>query len=393
MTELIQLTESVDRAPAQRFALFDKGFRTFFALASLHAAVLVPVWILAVTGVVAIPGVGMTWHGHEMLFGFTLAVIAGFLLTAVTNWTGRETARGPFLAALGALWLAGRVAPFVSSPQAAALVDLLFIPALLVALARAIVPTRNRRNYAFLGLLGLLEGLSFLHHSGTLGVLSGWERKADLLAADVVAIIICIMTARVLPMFTKNATGFEVRRNQTAERVAVGGLAGLLIVNAVEAPSWLIRVTALLTFAALVVRAWSWGLRASLGTPLLWILHAGNLWLTISIGLRALPGVASEQLALHAFSVGCVAMLCLGMMARVSLGHTGRMLIPTGPVEVSFWLLLVAGVARIVAPLLFPAFYRGQLLVAGVAWTLAFGTFLLASLPIWARPRVDGKPG
>ncbi|MEZ4228563.1 MAG: NnrS family protein [Polyangiaceae bacterium] len=393
MTGLIQLTESDTRPSAHGFALFNKGFRTFFALASLHAALLVPVWVVAVTGVVPVPEIGMSWHAHEMLFGFTLAVIAGFLLTAVTNWTGRETARGGNLAALGLIWLAGRVAPFVLSPRWAAVVDLAFIPLLLVALARAIIPAGNRRNYVFLGLLTLLEVLSFLHHSGTLGVFSGWERKADLLAADVIAIIICIMTARVLPMFTKNATGFEVQRSQVAERAAVVGLGCLLVLSGLEAPGWLLQVAASLTAGALLLRSWRWGFRASFGTPLLWILHLGNLWLTVSVALRGFPGVMSTPLALHAFTVGCVAMLCLGMMARVSLGHTGRMLVPSGMVEVSFWLLLVAGVARVIAPAFFPAFYRGQLLVAAVAWTLAFGSFFVASLPIWVRPRVDGKPG
>ncbi|MCA9632617.1 MAG: NnrS family protein [Myxococcales bacterium] len=393
MAQLIQLTEPRPQVDARGFALFDKGFRVFFALASLHAALFVPAWVLMVTGFLPMTASGMSWHGHEMLFGFAVAVIAGFLLTAASNWTGRETARGVFLGSLAGVWLLGRAAPFVLPGGLAAAVDLAFLPLVMLALGRAIVPTRNRRNYGFLGLLALLELLSALHHAGGLGWLPGWERKAQLLAVDVIAIIICVMTARVLPMFTRNATGFDVKRRPLAERAALVGLGAVLALGVADAPAWAVSSVAGLTALALVVRSWGWGFRASLGTPLLWVLHLGNAFLALSLALRAVPSLASSQIALHAFTLGCLAMLCLGMMARVSLGHTGRALAPSGAVEVSFWLLLVSVGARVVAPWLLPAFYRGQLLVAGVAWSLAFGVFLVASLPMWLRARVDGKPG
>lgn len=375
-------------------ALLAKGFRVFFALAGLHAVLAVPVWILLLTGHLSLaPGqIGVTWHAHEMLYGFTLAVIAGFLLTAVSNWTGRETLSGWPLGALAALWIAGRLAPFLLPLPLVAVIDFAFIPVLMLALARPLIASRNTRNYQFLFLLGALALNNLALQLCAVGVLQGWERRGHLVAAGVIAVVIAVMSARVVPMFTRNAAGGEVQKHPKAELGAVLGLTALIGCDAFNAPAAISVPIAIVCATLLFARSWGWGALRSTRHPLLWVLHAGLAWLTISVALRAVPGVGAN-LSLHAFTVGCVGLLCIGMMARVSLGHTGRMLAASKAVTAGFACLLLASVVRVLGPLLLPDHYLVLLYISATGWCLAFALFLYGTLPALLAPRVDGKPG
>ncbi len=372
-----------------------KGFRVFFALAGLHAAVFIPAWILILTGHLALaPGyIGVSWHAHEMLYGFALAVIAGFLLTAVGNWTGRETVIGGRLGALALLWVAGRVAPFLLPLPLAAAIDFAFIPALMLALALPLIATRNTRNYQFLIVLGALALNNLALQLCALGVLHGWERRGHLVAVDVVAVLIAVVSARVVPMFTRNTTESAVQKHPKLEGGAIAGLVALTACDALSAPSSILTPVAIVTAALLFARSWGWGALRSVRYPMLWVLHVGLAWLTISVILRAVPGVAAN-VSLHALTVGCVAMLCLGMMARVSLGHTGRKIVTSKAFTAAFACLLLTAVVRVLGPLLLSADdYLVVLDVSAATWCLAFVLFLYGALPALVSPRVDGKPG
>ncbi|HEX5091225.1 MAG TPA: NnrS family protein [Burkholderiales bacterium] len=367
-----------------RFALFDLGFRPFYLLAGAYAALAVPLWAAEYAG--WLPGPGILWHAHEMIFGYAFAVIAGFLLTAVRAWTGRPTPVGAPLAALAALWLAGRALAFVSLP-AAAWAGVAFAVALAASLARPLLAAGNRRNLFFVGLvLGL----------GAAGVLAQGRPQLGLaLGLDVVMLVMAVVAGRVIPAFTNNAVpAAGARRLVWLERAALAALVLLLAADAlerVELAAGLAVLAALLHAARLAL----WAPLRTLGKPILWILHLSYGWIVVHLALRGLAGfdVIPFSLATHALTVGAIGGLTLGMMTRTARGHTARPL-AAGRAELAAYLLVqLAAVTRVLVPLAFPAFYLGATLVAAASWFLAFAVFVAAYVPILARPRLDGRPG
>ncbi len=390
-------------ASRPRLAIAAKGFRPFFLLAAVFAAAIVPIWILIVLGTLP-PSVyfdGTTWHAHEMIFGFAVAVIAGFLLTAVGNWTERETLVGAPLLALAALWMAGRFVILLAAvlPRGVvAAVDLAFLPALGVVLARPLVATRNRRNFVMLLLVAGLFAANLVAHLEALGLTPlGAARRACWVAVDLVVVMMLVMAARVVPMFTRNATGSKSIHTYPALEVAAPALAGALAV--IDALFWQSAATAIvagLAALATFARAARWGTVATARHPLLWILHAGHAWIALGLALRALSfvwPVASGSLAIHALTVGAIGSLTLGMMARVSLGHTGRALGAGKTITAAFALVTLAAVARAIVPIFAPARYLLLLEIAASLWSVAFLLYLVVYVPILVSPRADGKAG
>jgi uncharacterized protein involved in response to NO len=386
-----------------RLALAAKGFRPFFLLAALFACAIVPLWILMVAGVLP-PSVYLdaaSWHAHEMVFGYSVAVIAGFLLTAVGNWTHRETLIGIPLLALSALWVLGRIA-LVSAgalPRGLpAVVDLAFLPTLIVALARPIVAARNLRNGVILAILGALFAANVIVHLDALGVTTiGTPRRACLVAVDVVLIVTLIITGRVLPMFTRNATGVaSIRSSPRLGALAIAGMA-LLTVLDVLAPDSRGAATAAGAVGILALaRAAHWGTLHCIRHPLLWILHAGYAWIPLGLFLRVLASFDAGvpgSLATHALTVGAIGSLTLGMMARVALGHTARVLVASRVTVWAFGAVTGATVVRAIVPLFAPGWYFAELVAAAGLWTVAFILYLVTYMPVLSMPRVDGKPG
>jgi uncharacterized protein involved in response to NO len=379
--------------------LLEKGFRPFFLLGAGFGVLAVPVWVAALRGGFAPGGAlgGMQWHAHEMLFGFTVAIIAGFLLTAVANWTKRETATGAPLALLVLLWALGRVGVFFAdrAPLPAALVDVAFLPALAVTCAVPIIAARNRKNYGFLALLALLALLNAGSHvaagRGDVATL----RAIHQVALDAIVLVMVAVTGRVVPMFTRNATGVEaIRGVPLLERASLGSLAVLTVSDALpNAPSrsaWFAALAA----ALLVARMWHWGSRHALREPLLWVLHVGAFWLPLGLLLRAgaeLGLAIPASSALHALTAGAIGTLTLGMMARVSLGHTGRLLEAPRAMTLAFTSVVLAGLVRVAAAFV-PAVYLPALELAAVLWSVAFAIFLASYARILVTPRADASP-
>jgi uncharacterized protein involved in response to NO len=383
--------------------LLAKGFRPFFLMAGLFAAAMVPIWVLVQLGV-AQPGAyfdATFWHAHEMIFGYAAAVIAGFLLTAVGNWTERETAVGLPLLGLCALWLAGRVA--VTFPQllpaaATAAIDVAFLPALAVVLARPLVAAGNRRNFVMLGVLAALAAANVAMHLDVLGALPGWRRRAALGALDVVVVLLLVMAGRVFPMFTRNATRSATIRSVPAlDALAIGSMAALTVGD-VAIPDRRALLGALAAVAGVLAaaRAAHWGTASTARHPLLWILHVGYAWIPAGLLLRAVAAATDRvpsTLATHALTVGAIGALTLGMMARVALGHTGRMLEAPRPAAAGFALVTLSALIRVVGPLAFPTHYLATVVIAGLAFGVAFALFAASYGRLLASPRVDGKSG
>jgi uncharacterized protein involved in response to NO len=386
-----------------RFAVAAKGFRPFFLLAAAFACLIVPIWILIVSGVVA-PKLYLdaaSWHAHEMVFGFTVAVIAGFLLTAVGNWTQRETITGTPLLLLAGLWVLGRVAmafAAVLPGGVVAAVDLAFLPALIVVLARPLFAAKSRRNFVMLVLLAALFAANVVVHLHALGLGAlGSAKHACLVAVDLIVLLIVIIAGRVLPMFTRNATGETTIGSTAALEIAVAAaMAGLAVLDLVRPDTAATQACAGVAGLLAIARAKRWVTPKVFRHPLLWVLHVSYAWIPLGLLLRAAPlvGLAVwSSLATHALTVGAIGSMTLGMMARVALGHSGRPLVAPRAMAWGFGAMTVAAVARVLVPLVALRWHFIALIVAATFWSLAFGIYLAAYSPILLQPRADGKAG
>ncbi|RYF15338.1 MAG: NnrS family protein [Comamonadaceae bacterium] len=384
--------------PAPRgFALWQLGFRPFYLLASAFAALSILLWSLQFTGRLPAPYLpAPLWHAHEMLFGFTLAVVVGFLFTAGRNWTGLPTPTGGKLAALAALWIAGRVLVLSPWGWASALVNAAFPLAAAVALGVPFVRSGNRRNYFFLVLLALLACASFAVHLEQLGVIAvpGWVGIQ--VALDAVLFILCVMGGRVIPMFTNNGVpGAQAKRQPWLEKAALGSVLALLAADVLRVPApVLVAVTAVAALAHLA-RWLLWQPWTTLRTPLVWVLHLAYLWIPVHLALRgfAAAGWMATSPAAHALTVGAVGGLIIGMMTRTARGHTARPLRADGRDVTAFVLVALAAFVRVLGPVVAPAWMLQAILVSGVLWSAGFAVYFLAYWNVLTRPRLDGKPG
>lgn len=381
---------SAARRPEGPAALFSVGFRPFFLLAATWSAIAVPVWLAAYVHGYALRGSfhAMAWHAHEMVFGFGMAAVAGFLLTAIPNWTGRLPIRGAPLAALAALWLAGRVALLVSNsigPAATAIIDLSFPAALIAVIARELVAGRNWRNLPMLAALGLLFAANALTHTH--------EALGQRLGIAALLALIALVGGRIVPSFTRNwlvKHRPDVTPPAPMTRLDLACLATMVLGLAawVAAPySAATSVLLTLSGAAAALRLSRWRGLATLREPLLFVLHAGYGWLAFGLAYLGLNGLFEWTAAgapLHALTVGAIGTMTLAVMTRATLGHTGRPL-GAGPATVAIYLLVtVAAMLRVAAPL------SGESLAlatsaAGVAWSAAFAVFLLRYGPMLVR--------
>jgi len=395
---LIEPQRSTGRLP-----LFALGFRPFFLLAGLFATVSVPLWLMVLQGRLD-PASHLpptVWHGHEMVFGFAIAVIAGFLLTAVSNWTGQRTASGFHLAGLAGLWLAGRLALLCGGhipAWVAIAIDTAFLPVLAAGLAVALLAAGNRRNIVFPVILLVLGGVNLSIHLGSIGIID-WDSSRGLrVAIDLILLVIGVLGGRVIPSFTKNAIPeAKVSPCPKASMLALIGLAVLALSDvATSNPT----VTGSIALAAGIVnglRMKGWGSLSTSKHPILWILHVGYAWLVIGLvlrGLADLSGIMPADAGLHALTAGAIGSMVLGMMSRVALGHTGRSIIPARATVIAYWLLNVAAMIRVLTPLLLTGeLYHPGIAASGALWSLSFLIFTIIYLPILIRPRADGKPG
>lgn len=381
--------------------IFALGFRPFFLLAGIFAVALIAIWVFTFMGSLVLTTYygHVVWHSHEMIFGYTVAVIAGFFLTAVRNWTNLPTPTGASLAAMAGLWLLARIAPFfpaIVPPWLIAVIDLLFLPTLIVGIGIPLVRSGQRRNLFFLLILAALFAADLLVHLQLLGIAQNAGRRGTLLGLNLIILIIVIMGGRVIPFFTERALqGVTPKRWPAIEYLAPGSVVVYLLAELALPDSTLAGWLA--AFAAVIngIRLIGWYTHRYWSIPLLWVLHLGYMWVVVGFGLKAVAafGVVPGQFTLHAFTVGAIGVLTLGMMARVSLGHTGRPLKTAPSMAVAFAMLNLAAVVRGVLPLLFPQSLIQFVALSGTLWVGAFMIFIFVYAPILLRPRIDGKPG
>ena len=390
---------SIDRRGRVRNVppILSYGFRPFFLLGSIYAAFAVPFWLFAYFGGVAPAGPfpGLAWHAHEMVFGYLGAVMAGFILTAVPNWTGRLPLSGAPLAALVGLWLVGRMAVAGNpEPVSAAVIDLAFPIALAAAVWREIVAGRGLKNAPVALLISLFAFASLTDHlSGHFPVLDGSGIR---LALGVAALMITLVGGRVTPSFTRNWMAREKFAPLPAPIDALDHLA--IVATAVAIVGWIVAPdmpptgAALLVAAALqVARLLRWRGHRTLREPIVLILHVGYLWLAAALALLGLAALVPSAVpigsGIHALTAGAVGTMTLAVMTRASRGHTGQPLVADAPTVAIYALVTLGALLRVAAPLT-GQHYPHLLVIGGALWASAFGLFALAYGPMLIRKRV-----
>lgn len=380
-------------------ALFSYGFRPFFLLAATWAALAVPFWVLAMTGTAPFDQYSLEWHKHEMLFGYVGAVVAGFLLTAVPNWTGRMPVMGGPLVGLVSLWFAGRAAMLLQ-PQigaVAAVVDSLFLIAFAGVVWREVLAGRNWRNAPVCALVTLLALANICFHLRGLFPHAG--PASDRAALGAAAILIALIGGRITPSFTRN---WLLQR-----RVKVGqapwprlDMAGLILL-AVAVLAWLAAPAApvsgalmLLAGLASLARLSRWHGARTLAEPLVWILHLGYAWLGVGLVLLGLsilaPAAVPYTGAVHALTAGAIGVMTLAVMTRASRGHTGQSLAADRATTLVYVAVNLAALLRVAAAFL-PDAYMPLIQASGLLWMAAFAGFVLAYGPALSRPLIRAR--
>ena len=385
----------------QGLGLWRLGFRPFFLGAGVLAVLFMALWmvIFPLGGDVTPTGYAApVWHAHEMIFGYAVAVIAGFLLTAVKNWTNVQTVHGPALMGVFLLWVAARLAPFTGLPEVAFLFDMLFLLFLSAGILHPVIKARSWNQLGIVAIVLALAGSNLVFYLGLLGVISGGGWQGLHAGLYLIIALILVVGRRVIPFFIERGCDTPVQLTYRAW-LDVAILACYLLFAIVEIFVSSVNLSALLAGTLVIlnlVRLWDWHTPGIWRKPLLWVLYVAYLWITFGFLLKVgtLLGGLSPSLAVHAFTVGGIGMMTLGMMARVSLGHTGRnVFAPPRVVNGMFLLLGAAAVVRVLLPLLDFGHYTQWVLLSQWLWMAAFALFVLVYAPILVKPRIDGRYG
>jgi uncharacterized protein involved in response to NO len=378
-------------------AILSYGFRPFFLFGALWAAIAVALWLPMLSARLALPSAfsPIEWHVHELVYGYVPAVIAGFLLTAVPNWTGRLPIVGTPLLLLFLTWAAGRVAMLVSlwiGAGISAAIDLAFLAALGLVVAREIIAGNNTRNLKVLGVVTLLlVGNGLFHLEALAHIGNGHGTRLGIAA---IVMLIMLIGGRIIPSFTRNwlSRRGPGRLPAPFDRFDIAAMA----VSGVGLASWVILPeaipTALLALAACalnVARLSRWAGERTAAEPLVLILHVAYAFIPLGLLLLPLgifaPGLVAQTGSLHGWTTGAIGLMTLAVMTRASLGHAGRPLTATHPIQFIYVAALIAALARIVAA--FGLLREPMLHLSATAWVLAFGGFVVIYAPLLARRR------
>jgi uncharacterized protein involved in response to NO len=395
--------DSAIKRPA--FALFAYGFRPFFLAVGVYAVLGLIAWLwIYTTGAQPLPSQpAQLWHGHEMLYGFVGAAIAGFLLTAVPSWTSARGFAGRPLILLAALWLTGRLAfaaAAVLPLTIVAVCELAFIPVLAGLLAPALLRARNRNSPLLLVLVSIwLTDVVFMYALMRDDVLLA--RTTLLVAIDIVLLLVTVIGGRIVPAFTASALrarglATDLRTSRWIDGIVIAAMIAVVLVDIID--PWH-QVAGAVAAVAAIAHAWrliGWRSWRTLDEPLVWSLHLAYAWLPAGLAMKALYLSGNAAWAahwLHALTIGVAAAMILAVMTRASLGHTGRPLSASRLIGSAYILLSLAAVMRVLAPPLAPGAYQWSVVAAGTLWICAFAIFIVIYTPILLRPRIDGRQG
>lgn len=385
------------------FALFNLGFRPFFLFAALFSIVSMSTWTAIYLGW-ATPSdstlAPQQWHAHEMIFGYAMAVVAGFLLTAVRNWTNIPTLTGIKLALLLVTWLSARVLMLLAPDQLIPIfiLDVGFNLALAIAIAIPLIQARQMKQLGIVSKIVLLGAANALFYLGALGLLEQGVRWGLYSGLYLILSLIFVMARRVVPFFIERGVGYPVQlvNHAWVDRSSLVLVLLFWLVDVFSPWTPLAAALAAALFVVHAIRLVGWHTPGVWKKPLLWVLFIGYGAAVLGFLLKALSAVLplSPYLAVHAFAVGGIGLMTVGMMARVSLGHTGRSIQePPSILPLILSLLAVALVSRVLLVWVLPQWYGTWVAIAALAWVLAFAIFVASYAPMLIKPRADGQPG
>ena len=387
-------------------AIWRQAFRPFFLFGGIFSILSISTWATVLAGKFYFtPYGGLTfWHAHEMLFGFVAAIIAGFLLTAVQNWTGLRATHGKSLITLFSLWLIARIFMLFgawSYSWITTLIDISFLPLTAFFMARLVLKVKQYRNLVFVPILLLLATANLLSHVSVITGDTHFYTQSIYGTVMTITLVMTLITGRVVPMFTANGTKTtKVENLPWLEKLTIGSTAILFLIHFANMqtilPSQLLALLFLLCSLSHSIRAIRWRPHITFNTPLVWSLHLAYWFIPTSFLLFSLHymGVTiSASNALHGLTAGAISSLILSMIARISLGHTGRPLTPHWITKYAFSLIILAGSMRMFSAHIQMYFLFNLHILSAALWALAFGIYVVVYIPILTSPRPDGKPG
>ena len=378
--------------------LFRLGFRPFYLGAAAYGTLAIPLWIAVLLGRVSLSLTlsPVLWHAHEMLFGFAVAVIVGFLLTAGRAWTGLDTPRGIVLGALAGLWMVARLAAVFAPYEVYAVLDLLLLPLVAGIFIAVLVRAGGGRNLPLGAILLLLTLANAAFHGAVSGLIDIEPVRALHAGLALIVMVECVIAGRVIPAFTQSALpGLRLKVPSWLEGATLGTTA-IALALWVMAPANAFSATVLGASALLhVLRLLRWKPLRTRARPILWVLHLAYAWLPIGLALLALSqlGMVGTSSGIHALAVGATGGLIIGMMTRTARGHTGRPLQASRLEVVAYVLVACAAVSRVLLPLLALQHLAIWLVAAATAWGIAFALYLMVFSPWLVTARLDGKDG
>jgi uncharacterized protein involved in response to NO len=399
---LIQINKP-NQKDAKKTALFNLGFRPFFLGASIFAAISIATWMLVYFSYVhlSVENISISqWHAHEMLYGYGMAVVAGFLLTAVKNWTGIPTVFGKPLMGLFALWCAARLLFLFGSallPWAAS-ADLLFGLMLIIAIAMPIIRAKQWKQLAVVSKVILLWVGNIVFYLGCFGMLTSGMQYAINGAVLLFVSLILMIGRRVIPFFIERGTESKVQLKQYKWLdISILIFFVALFLNAIfiQIP-YLTSLFAWTLFALNGYRLINWHAAGIWRVPLLWSLYLSAWFINFGFFFYGLQAKYSSLsiLTLHIFTIGGIGLMTLSMMSRVALGHTGRdVRKPSSWIGIAFAGLVISVLFRAIVPMFTSQFYMSWMLVAAILWILSFGVFVVIYTPVLLKPRSDGAFG
>lgn len=382
------------------------GFRPFFLAGALFSIIALLLWGAMLSGYISFQpyGGGMWWHIHEMLFGFGCAIVAGFLLTAIQNWTGIRGLSGLPLFGIFMLWVAGRIAlllPNILNDYVIILIDISFLPAVAYVLAKPLLKIKQYRNLFFVPLLVLFTVANVEMHLANLGLANMTVNQAAYASVMLMTFLMSVMAGRVVPMFTANGTKTEkVLPLPWLEKLATGSLGIitvlLLISPLFSVPAFVFGALFILSGVCQAIRWYRWKPWITLGVPLLWSIHGSIFFIwagLFTLGMSYFISVPFVSHLWHLLTVGGMGGLILAMISRVSLGHTGRMLQQPKAMFLGFLSIFIGAIIRVIGPIFWMEHYLTFINLSISLWLVAFGLFAYHYAPMLFKGRVDGRPG
>lgn len=396
----IQIEDSENKINQKNFALFALGFRPFFLFAAFSAFSLIILWLYELSGKITVSGyyTPTGWHAHEMLFGYTVAVISGFLLTAAGNWTGMKMVNGKQLALLAVVFLLGRFAPFIPELPywIIAVLDLSFLPLVALLIAIPVMKAKQWSNFVFVPIILTMVAANLMVHLSALNIIDSSIVIGSRVMVYLVILLIVIMGGRVIPFFTeRGVVGVTTKKWLWIERLSSVSVILMVIGEAFFSDNVIIGYAAMFAAVTNLIRVAGWYSNKIWQVPLVWVLQVAYLWIVLGFVIKGwvIFNINESLFAFHAFAVGGIGIMTLGMMARVSIGHTGREMVLSSWMTLAFILINIAAITRVIMPMLWPHFYLFFIQLSGWLWVSAFIIFFLVYTPMWIKPRIDGRPG